>query len=110
MLSLIDRIEHVAESNRRTITFVSGDEYETLTWGELHADARAVAAGLQARGVGPGDHVALLGPTLYIGKPSYKAHGPEPIKLQAHGDPSAPISFRNIWVRPLPDKPQVHVP
>ena len=56
------------------------------------------------------DHVALLGPTLYIGTPSYKAHGPEPIKLQAHGDPSAPISFRNIWVRPLPDKPQVHVP
>ena len=56
------------------------------------------------------DHVALLGPTLYIGKPEYKAHGPEPIKLQAHGDPSAPISFRNIWVRPLPDKPQVHLP
>jgi hypothetical protein len=24
-----------------------------------------------------------------------------PIKLQAHGDPSQPISFRNIWVRPL---------
>lgn len=56
------------------------------------------------------DHVALLGPTLYIGKPSYTAHGPEPIKLQAHGDPSAPISFRNIWVRPLPDQPQVHMP
>jgi len=56
------------------------------------------------------DHVALLGPTLYIGTPSYKAHGPEPIKLQAHGDPSAPISFRNIWVRPLPDTPQVHMP
>lgn len=56
------------------------------------------------------DHVALLGPTLYIGKPSYQAHGPEPIKLQAHGDPSAPISFRNIWVRPLPDQPQVHMP
>jgi hypothetical protein len=56
------------------------------------------------------NHVALLGPTLYIGKPSYKAHGPEPIKLQAHGDPSAPISFRNIWARPLPDVAQVHVP
>jgi alpha-3'-ketoglucosidase len=56
------------------------------------------------------DHVALLGPTLYIGKPSYRAHGPAPIKLQAHGDPSAPISFRNIWVRPLPDQPQVHMP
>jgi len=38
---------------------------------------------------------------LYIGNPSYKAHGPSPIKLQAHGDKSKPISFRNIWVRPL---------
>jgi hypothetical protein len=56
------------------------------------------------------NHVALTGPTLYIGKPAYKAHGPEPIKLQAHGDPSAPISFRNIWVRMLPDSAQVHVP
>lgn len=56
------------------------------------------------------NHVALLGPTLYIGKPSYAAHGPAPIKLQAHGDPSAPISFRNIWVRELPDSAQVHVP
>ncbi len=56
------------------------------------------------------DHVALEGPTLYIGKPAYRAHGPEPIKLQAHGDQSVPISFRRIWVRPLPDQPQVHVP
>ena len=43
----------------------------------------------------------LIGPTLYIGKPQYKAHGPSPIKLQAHGDASKPISFRNIWVREL---------
>ena len=43
----------------------------------------------------------LKGQTLYIGQPFYKKHGPEPIKLQAHGDPSAPISFRNIWVREL---------
>jgi hypothetical protein len=49
------------------------------------------------------DHFALLGPTLYIGKPAYGApHGPSPIMLQAHGDPSPPISFRNIWVRELP--------
>lgn len=47
------------------------------------------------------DHVQLKGETLYIGAPSYKKHGPAPIKLQAHGDPSAPISFRNIWVRDL---------
>jgi hypothetical protein len=43
----------------------------------------------------------LTGETRYIGKPFYKAHGPAPIKLQAHGDPSPPISFRNIWVRRL---------
>jgi hypothetical protein len=44
----------------------------------------------------------LKGETLYIGPPAYKAHGPSPIKLQSHGDPSEPISFRNIWVRELP--------
>jgi hypothetical protein len=46
--------------------------------------------------------VALKGPTLYIGQPHYKAHGASPIKLQAHGDDSKPISYRNIWVRELP--------
>jgi hypothetical protein len=48
------------------------------------------------------DHVALKGVTKYIGQPEYKPHGPAPILLQAHGDPSPPISFRNIWVRELP--------
>jgi hypothetical protein len=48
------------------------------------------------------NHFQLKGETVYIGPPSYKKHGPAPIKLQAHGDPSAPISFRNIWVRELP--------
>ena len=43
----------------------------------------------------------LKGPTLYIGKPSYVKHGPSPIKLQAHGDKSEPLSYRNIWVREL---------
>lgn len=47
------------------------------------------------------NNVELIGGTQYIGKPSYKAHGDAPIMLQAHGDPSKPISFRNIWVRPL---------
>jgi hypothetical protein len=45
------------------------------------------------------DHVALKGGTVYIGQPRYTAHGASPIKLQDHGDPSAPISFRSIWVR-----------
>jgi hypothetical protein len=43
----------------------------------------------------------LKGETVYIGQPKYKKHGPSPIKLQSHNDPSEPISFRNIWVREL---------
>ena len=47
------------------------------------------------------NHFELKGETLYIGQPTYqgKAYDRAPIKLQAHGDPSPPISFRNIWVR-----------
>ncbi|MBC6698281.1 3-keto-disaccharide hydrolase [Hymenobacter puniceus] len=47
------------------------------------------------------NNTELKGATVYIGPPSYQAHGPSPIKLQSHGDPSEPISFRNIWVREL---------
>jgi len=47
------------------------------------------------------NHFELKGETLYIGKPEYKKYDTAPIKLQAHGDPSPPISFRNIWVRDL---------
>ena len=47
------------------------------------------------------NHVAIKGKTVWIGNPSYKAHGSSPIKLQAHGDPSEPLSFRNIWLRQL---------
>jgi hypothetical protein len=43
----------------------------------------------------------LKGETRYIGQPTYAAHGAAPIKLQAHGDKSEPLSFRNIWIRPL---------
>jgi hypothetical protein len=43
----------------------------------------------------------LKGETLYIGKPFYKKYDSAPIKLQAHGDKSEPVSFRNIWVREL---------
>ena len=48
------------------------------------------------------NHFQLKGQTLYIGKPFYKPYDRAPIKLQAHGDNSQPISFRNIWVRELP--------
>ena len=48
------------------------------------------------------NHFELKGQTLYIGKPFYRKYDTAPIKLQAHGDKSEPISFRNIWVRELP--------
>lgn len=48
------------------------------------------------------NHFELQGETRYIGKPFYKAFDGAPIKLQAHGDKSEPLSFRNIWVRELP--------
>ncbi len=47
------------------------------------------------------NNTILSGPTQYIGLPTYKAHGKSAIKLQDHGDPSEPISFRNIWIREL---------
>ena len=47
------------------------------------------------------NHYELKGQTVYIGTPFYKKHGPAPIKLQAHGDKSEPISYRNIWLREL---------
>ena len=50
------------------------------------------------------NNVSLLGDTPYIGQPQYRPHGPSPIKLQAHGDKSEPISYRNIWLRPLNEK------
>jgi hypothetical protein len=47
------------------------------------------------------NNTTLLGHTPYIGQPAYRLHEAAPIKLQAHGDPSEPISYRNIWVREL---------
>ena len=40
---------------------VSGDSF--VSWARIHEEARVVAAALQARGLVPGDHVAILGPT-----------------------------------------------
>jgi hypothetical protein len=48
------------------------------------------------------NHFILKGETRYIGTPTYVPYDRAPIKLQAHGDKSEPLSFRNIWVRELP--------
>lgn len=67
--------------------------------GKLTSPARVTAL---HNGVVVQNNFVLKGETRYIGRPEYKAHGASPIKLQAHGDPSPVISFRNIWVRELP--------
>jgi fatty-acyl-CoA synthase len=63
--SLLPRLEATADT-QHAITFVGSagaDGCERVEWSRLHDDARAMAAALQARGVGPGSHVALLGAT-----------------------------------------------
>jgi hypothetical protein len=67
--------------------------------GVLKSPARVTAF---QNGVLIQNDAVLAGETRYIGKPFYRPFDGAPIKLQAHGDPSPPISFRNIWVRELP--------
>ena len=52
-------------------------------------------------GVLVANHFALKGVTKNTGQPEYHPYTSAPIALQAHGDPSPPISFRNIWIREL---------
>jgi len=64
--SLLPRLEQAADGPA-AITFLgsaAGDAgSDRVPWARLHEDAQAVAAALQARGVEPGDRVAILGPT-----------------------------------------------
>jgi fatty-acyl-CoA synthase len=65
--SVVPRLEAAAGTSG-SVTFLgsaagaAGPE-QRVTWAELHDDARRMATALQARGVGPGTHVAILGPT-----------------------------------------------
>jgi fatty-acyl-CoA synthase len=61
MTSLLQRLERAAERDT-TVTFVGAGE-DVVPWRVLHEQAKGYAAALQARGVRPGDHVALLSPT-----------------------------------------------
>ncbi len=65
--SIVSRI--IAAADRPTgVQFVGpsvmpadGDPF--VSWAQVHEEARVVGAALQARGLMPGDHVAILGPT-----------------------------------------------
>jgi hypothetical protein len=70
----------------------------------FNADGTVKSAGKVTaffNGVVVQNNAELKGTTEYIGQPRTVSHGPLPIRLQAHGDPSEPISFRNIWLRNL---------
>ena len=71
MPSVVSRLETAADG-ASTVTFVgsaagasdtTGGAVDRVEWSRLHDDARGIAAALQARGVGPGVHVGILGPT-----------------------------------------------
>ncbi len=65
--SITDRLQQAAD--RPTgVRFVGSsikpsEGPDFVSWGQLHDEARSVGAALQARGLVPGDHVAILGPT-----------------------------------------------
>src|SRR4051794_34000852 len=61
-LPLITRLRRAADRDA-AVTFINGPERVKVPWAQLHEEASAVAATLQARGIAPGDHVAFLGPT-----------------------------------------------
>jgi fatty-acyl-CoA synthase len=64
-VTLVDRLCATAArtGNERGITFVGGAAPVRVGYAQLHDEARAAAAALQARGIGPGHQVAVLGPT-----------------------------------------------
>ena len=82
---------HIAYAAQPTLLSAETDDFDPITsFGTVFFNGLLVQ-----------NHFELKGHTLYIGKPFYKAHDRAPIKLQAHGDKSEPLSYRNIWVREL---------
>jgi fatty-acyl-CoA synthase len=62
--NLPGRIAEAAYARAGRVTFVTGGaEPDPVPWAELHQEAKGMAAALQQRGIGPGSHVSLLGPT-----------------------------------------------
>ncbi len=62
VLTMTQRIEAGADRGH-DLTFVVGGDHVRVPYRQLYDEALGYAANLQALGVGPGSHVALLGPT-----------------------------------------------
>ena len=63
--SIVERLEASADSGTG-VRFVGASvstEPTYISWRQVHDEALVVAATLQSMGIGPGDHVAILGPT-----------------------------------------------
>lgn len=63
--STVTRQVNSVRDSTNTITFLTGPEPETVKLADFLEEARACASEFQARGVGPGDRVALLSPTSH---------------------------------------------
>ena len=101
--SLYKQAIPLANANRKPGEWQSYDIIWTAPRFETDGSVKTPAyATVLFNGIVVENHFELKGETLYIGKPVYKKYDKAPIKLQAHGDKSEPISFRNIWVRELP--------
>ena len=66
-LSIVERLIQAADRPTgvrfvgNSVAPATGDAF--VPWAQIHDEARVVGAALQARGLVPGDHVAILGPT-----------------------------------------------
>ena len=61
--SLHGMLERAAATREQLIFVDAREEEQALSWAEVYVRARQVAAALMARGVGPGERVALVLPT-----------------------------------------------
>jgi acyl carrier protein len=63
LVEVLDWHARVHPQRRHITLYVEDEHVEEITYAGLHASAEAVAAGLQARGLQPGQTVALMLPT-----------------------------------------------
>src|SRR5512146_2694701 len=63
LIGVLAHLVHSHGERPHVLLWRSEDEVQTISYAELDRVSRAVAAGLVARGLGPGDRVAIMLPT-----------------------------------------------